>query len=236
MHSRETNGALESPGGPSRLVVPQAGRGLLKDRAYDEIKRYILNNDFPPGTFLAERQLAAQLGMSKTPVKAALERLELEGLICVSPQQGIVVRDLSVQEIADQYEIRVALETYVLRAVAGRLTREQVAALRANLAAQRRLRGSANVEEMTALDAAFHRLFAEFLGNQEVLRVIGQLRDKMQRIITKVFRLNPGRIDTSYEEHLALAEATIAGEGDRAAKLIEAHLARGKQMILSRRE
>src|SRR5262249_52042289 len=103
MHSRETNGAHESPGGPSRLV-PQAGRGLLKDRAYDEIKRYILNNDFPPGTFLAERQLAAQLGMSKTPVKAALERLELEGLICVSPQQGIVVRDLSVQEIADQYE------------------------------------------------------------------------------------------------------------------------------------
>jgi DNA-binding GntR family transcriptional regulator len=58
----------------------------------------------------------------------------------------------------------------------------------------------------------------------------------MQRVITKVFRLNPGRIDTSYEEHLAMAEATIVGDGARAAKLAEAHLARGKQMILSRGE
>src|SRR5262249_59081905 len=129
---------------------------------------------------------------------------------------------------------RLALETYTLRAIAGRLTREQVAALRANLAAQKRLRGSGNVEEMTALDSAFHRLFAEFLGNQEVLRVMGQLRDKMQRVITKVFRLNPGRIDTSYEEHLALAEAGLAGEGARAAPLLAAPPARGKPGMLSR--
>src|SRR5262249_13562334 len=235
MQWRETKGAHEAPGGPSRLV-PQAGRGLLKDRAYDEIKRYILSTDFAPGTFLAERQLAAQLGMSKTPVKAALERLELEGFISVSPQQGIVVRDLSAREIADQYEIRAALETYTLRAVAGNLTSDQVAAVRANLAAQRRLRGSAKVEEMAALDSAFHGLFAQFLDNQEVLRVLNQLRDKMLRIITKVFRLNPRRIDTSYEEHLALAEAAIAGDGELAARLMEVHLARGKQMILARRE
>ena len=87
---------------------------------------------------------------------------------------------------------------------------------------------------MAALDSTFHGLFAEALGNEEVLRVMGQLRDKMQRIITKVFRLNPGRIETSYEEHLALAEAAIAGDGARAARLMEAHLGRGKQMILSR--
>jgi DNA-binding GntR family transcriptional regulator len=234
MLPEETNGALAADG--LARLVPPVGRGLLKERAYDEIKRYILRNDFPPGTFLAERQLAAQLGMSKTPVKAALERLEHEGFISVSPQQGIVVRELTVREIADQYEIRVALETYTLRSLAGRLTREQVVRLRTNLAAQKRLRGSGEVEEMAALDSAFHGLFAEFLGNQEVLRVMGQLRDKMQRIIIKVFRLNPGRIDTSYEEHLALAEAAIGGDGPRAAKLMEAHLARGKQMILSRGE
>ena len=89
---------------------------------------------------------------------------------------------------------------------------------------------------MTALDSEFHLLFAQFLGNQEVLRVMGQLRDKMQRVITKVFRLNPGRIDASYEEHLAMAEAVIAGDGELATKLAEEHLARGKRMILSRGE
>lgn len=235
MRPGKTSGAEPAAEGVGRLI-PATGRGLLKERAYDEVKRQILCDDFPPGTFLAERQLAAQLGMSKTPVKAALVRLELEGFITTSPQQGIVVRELSASEIADQYEIRVALETYTLRAIAGRLTRDQLAAVRANLAAQRRLRGSTNFEEMTALDSAFHRLFAEFLGNQEVLRVMKQLRDKMQRIITKVFRTNLGRIDTSYEEHRALTEAVIAGDGVRAAKLMETHLGRGKQMILARGE
>src|SRR5215831_7744368 len=66
-----------------------AAASLLKERAYDELKRRILNDDYPPGSFLAERRLAEELGMSKTPVKAALERLELEGFLLVSPQQGI---------------------------------------------------------------------------------------------------------------------------------------------------
>src|SRR5207244_2856590 len=77
--------------------------------------------------------------------KGALERLESEGFISVSPQQGIVVRELSVREIADQYEIRSVLESYTLRSVAGQLTPDQVARVRAHLAAQSRLRGSGDV-------------------------------------------------------------------------------------------
>ena len=87
---------------------PASARGLLKERAYDEIKRLILTGELNPGTFLAERQLAARLGMSKTPVRSALERLESEGFISISPQQGAIIRDLSLDEIADQYEIRTA--------------------------------------------------------------------------------------------------------------------------------
>src|SRR5262245_27959269 len=96
-------------------------RSFLKERAYERLKHGLLNNDYPPGTFLSERQLAENLGMSKTPVKAALERLESEGFITVSPQQGIVVRELSVSEIADLYEIRAALESFTLKSLAGKL-------------------------------------------------------------------------------------------------------------------
>src|SRR5437870_2186503 len=109
--------------GRRRDAVP--ARHLLKERAYSEIKRRILDGGFAPSTFLSERQLASQLAMSKTPIRAALERLEMEGLVVVSPQQGILVRDLSVHEIADLYEMRAALETYVVRAVAGQLTAGQ---------------------------------------------------------------------------------------------------------------
>jgi DNA-binding GntR family transcriptional regulator len=205
----------------------------LKDRAYERIKGRLLNEDYPPGSFLSERQLAESLGMSKTPVKAALERLEAEGFITVSPQQGIVVRELSVHEIADQYEVRAALEAYTLRTLAGTLTAEQVARVRANLQAQTKLRG--DMAKGVELDAAFHSLFIEFLGNREILRVMDQLRDRMRRVINQVFRLAPDRVGTSYDEHVAIANAVIDGRGDEAAELIMRHLELGKRLILSPR-
>jgi DNA-binding GntR family transcriptional regulator len=223
----------------NRRPAPRNGRAsarsFLKDRAYELIKQRLLNNDYPPGSFLSERQLAGSLGMSKTPVKGALERLESEGFISVSPQQGIVVRELSVREIADQYEIRSVLESYALRTLAGQLTPEQVARVRANLAAQARLRGSGDVASGVELDAAFHVQFVEFLGNGEILRVLVQLREKMQRVVTQVFRLCPARLDTSYDEHAAIAAAVIDGDGTRAAELLIRHLELGKRLILSPR-
>ena len=163
-------------------------RSLLKERAYAEIKRLILDGKLAPGSFLAERQLAGQLGMSKTPVRSALERLESEGFVSISPQQGAIVRDLSVHQIADQYEIRTALETFVVRSLSGRLTPAQIQSLRSNLQAQHANLAAGDVERGVALDEEFHALFCEFLGNQEILRVMGQLRDKVHRVITEVFR------------------------------------------------
>ncbi|QEL17943.1 GntR family transcriptional regulator [Limnoglobus roseus] len=210
-------------------------RGSMKERAYEEIKQQLMSGDYLPGSFLSERALAERLGMSKTPVKGALERLEGEGFITVSPQQGIVVREMPVEEITDQYEIRTALETFVLRTVAGRLTAVQVEQIQKNLADQEATRGRAAVERAVALDAGFHVLFAEFLGNREILRVTRHLRDRMQRIITRVFLANPSRTDTSIDEHTAIAAAVIDGNGPRAARLIEDHLERGKSLILSPR-
>jgi DNA-binding GntR family transcriptional regulator len=220
---------------PTQINGQTPQRSFLKDQAYQRIKERLLNDDYPPGSFLSERQLAEALGMSKTPVKAALERLESEGFITVSPQQGIVVRELSVHEIADLYEIRSALESYTLRALAGRLTPDQAARVQANLEAYALVRGRGDLARAVELDDAFHTQFAEFLGNGEILRVIIQLREKIQRVVTQVFRLCPARLDTSYEEHAAIAAAVIDGDGTRAAELLVGHLEQGKRLILSPR-
>ena len=90
-------------------------RVLLKDQAYENLKNLILEEVFAPGTFLSERQLAARLDMSKTPIRSALERLETEGYVAVSPQQGIVVRESSLREIVDLFDIRIALEVFVVQ-------------------------------------------------------------------------------------------------------------------------
>jgi DNA-binding GntR family transcriptional regulator len=140
-----------------------------------------------------------------------------------------------MQEIADQYELRGALEAYVLRMLAGKMTEPQIERLRSNLRVQESNLGQNEVRQGVALDTEFHLLFAEFLGNQEIRRIMGQLRDRMQRIITRVFQLNPQRIDTSYEEHMAIAEAVIGGDGNLASQLIKTHLELGRQQILAPR-
>lgn len=222
---------MKAKAAPANHVAPT--NGLMKERAYSEIKRRIVNCDYPPGSFLAERSLALALGMSKTPVKAALERLEHEGFITVSPQQGIVVRELSIREITDQYEIRMALESFTLRVLAGRLTPDQIERVRSNLDAQAQGRTRGDVPSAVRLDAEFHFQFAEFLGNQEILRVVSRLKERMHLIITSVFQKHANRASASYDEHKAIAEAVIHGDGARAAALVEKHLELGRQLILS---
>ena len=103
-----------------RASQVRSGRALLKDRAYADLKVLIQSGEFPPNTFLSERQLVARLGMSKTPIRSALEHLEAQGLVVVSPQQGIVVTDLSVREITDLFDVRSAIEPFVAARLAER--------------------------------------------------------------------------------------------------------------------
>ncbi len=206
---------------------------LLKDRAYSELKQLIQDVTFEPGAFLSERQLAMQLGMSKTPVKAALERLELEGFLAVSPQQGIVVRELSVHEVADQFEIRLALESHVLRSVAGRLSADQASELTANIRQQKQAAQRRDVAELVALDADFHMLFCEFHGNREIAHVMSQLREKIHRVIARVYQQHPDRLVASCNEHAAIVAAVLAGDADLSARRISEHLDYGRQSLLA---
>jgi DNA-binding GntR family transcriptional regulator len=217
------------------VSADSSGRALLKDRAYAEIKQRILQGDFAPNSFLSERHVASQLAMSKTPVRAAFERLELEGLVTISPQQGIIVRDLSIHEIAELYELRAALEGYLVRALAGRLSPEQVERLQVNLEDQQVNCGTCDVPRCVALDTEFHGLFCEFFGNSEIRRIMARLREKIHRVIAQVFRLNPTRATNSYLEHRAIAEAVIGGDAALAARRLEEHLEYGKRCLLSPR-
>ncbi len=210
-------------------------RALLKDRAYGTLKDSILRGEFGPGTFLSERQLSGLMAMSKTPIRAAVERLELEGFLTVSPQQGIVVREISLAEIADQFEIRSALETFVARTLAGRLTPEQAERVQRNLEAQRATLEGADVERSVTLDTEFHLMFCEFLGNGEILRVMHRLRDTMHRTIRKVNEHNAPRLRESLEEHASIVEAILAGDAAAASARMESHLEYGKQRLLSGR-
>jgi len=208
---------------------------LLKEQAYTQIKKAILDGSLPPQTMLSERQIAIELGMSKTPIQAAISRLEMEGFVSISPQQGIFVRGLGVLEIADQYEIRLALESYIFKSLTGKLTPKQTSEVKNNLSLQEQNLIENNVENAVALDSEFHALFCNFLGNNEIIKTLENLRDKIRRVIFNVFQANPERMKRSYFEHVAIFNALLEGNQQKAKKTIQEHLELGKKVLLDPR-
>lgn len=207
-------------------------RELFKDQAYEELRSRLFSNDYSPGTKLSERKLAAELGMSKTPIKAALERLEVEGYITISPQSGIVVREPTDEEIEELFELRAALEGFVLRSVAARLTEAQLAALEQNLCKLEEIStDSSRRKEVVMLDTQFHQLPSEFLGNQQILKLTQQFSDKIRLMTTSVFSLMPYRASQSLIEHREILAALRAGQGQQASDLMEAHIRLGHRLL-----
>ncbi|MFO0914706.1 MAG: GntR family transcriptional regulator [Pirellulales bacterium] len=216
-------------------TIAPSPRGLLKEQAYAELRRRILDGSLAGGDFLSERRLAEVLNMSKTPIKAALERLEHEGLIVVSPQQGIVVRELTIREIADQFELRKALEGHVVRSMAGRLTPDQLAPLAHNLDAQSAAAQLADVARLVDLDATFHLLLCQTFGNAAITACLAEHRARMHRVIFQVMSQVAGRLPQAVAEHQAIFAAIRDGRDEQAVQLIQQHLEFGKQFLLASR-
>ncbi len=216
----------------SSLPPASSPKWLLKDKAYSEIKDRIQGATFAPGSFLSERQLALLLGMSKTPIKAALERLEQEGFVSVSPQQGIVVRELSIKEISDQFDLRKSIETFVVKTISGNLDKSHCALLEKNLSLQSKAAEKGIVDRLVELDAEFHCLLCSIFGNRAIEECMMQHRDKMYRVISQVMSQSPGRLSDAVNEHRAIYNAIAQGQPDLAVALVEKHLDFGKQYLL----
>ena len=212
---------------------PKNGRGLLKDRAYERIREMILKGSVDPGTIMSKRQLARQLRMSKTPVDSALDRLASEGFVSISPRQGVVVSQPSVHDLADLFDIRLALEPFVVGRLAGRLTEAQKARLCESLDAQAAAMGAGDFERAARLDAGYHVMLCEFFNNGEILRVMRHLRGKLDRIILQVFTLHTERLTSNHQEHAAITAANIDGRGAEAAENMERHLTVGRSYLVA---
>lgn len=204
----------------------------LKQQAYLRLKRLILAGELTGGTVLSVRQLAVQLEMSRTPVHAAIERLEADGLVTLAPQHGVVVREMSLQDIVNHFQIRQALEPFVLERLAGRLTKDHIRQLQEN---QKRYHAAARkqqVDDVVEYDAEFHRLLFTFFGNEEITEVMQRLSDRIRRVIYQISQKTPERMSESCGEHQAILDALVEGDGELAASLASEHLERGLRRFL----
>lgn len=215
---------------PSLRLVPE--RTLKKDQAYMELKRLIMVRALQPGSVVSERELAARLGMSQAPIRAAAQRLEQDGFMDISPQRGIVIREDSLQEVADMFDLRSALESHVMRKIASHLTPEQNMQLEANLTIQMAASGRGDLLRFTELDADFHLLLCEFAGNSEISRVTAGLRSRLHRVIMQVLTQNPDRPLAALEEHSGILQSLREGDANAAAARAVLHLEFGRRRSL----
>jgi DNA-binding GntR family transcriptional regulator len=225
---------LPSPSHDARqasAVSPQ--RELLKERAFRELRTLIQTGDWTAESALSERQLAERLGMSKTPVRAALENLESQGLVTVTPQKGILVRELSARETAELFDVRSAVEPFVAAQLARTaLTAPQRETISTNLREQRLVADARDSLAATRQDIAFHRLLADLLENREIAIWLERCFDRLHRSILRVNRLVPGRLHRSCDDHVAIASAILEGRADEAARAMTEHLSFGRRFLL----
>ncbi|HHW41408.1 MAG TPA: GntR family transcriptional regulator [Syntrophomonadaceae bacterium] len=205
----------------------------LKEQAYKQLRRQIINGELKSGEFLSERFLEEKLGMSRTPIRSALERLQVEGFIKVSPNQGIIVEEMSIKKVVDIYDLRVALESYVVRKLSIRGLKEaEISLVRQNLEEQKKWMELRDEDTFINKDTEYHLLLAQIYGNDEIVGIINQNYDKLRINALRVLYKNADAISKMYEHHVCIFELIIKRKEEDAAKEMANHLEYGKHILV----
>jgi DNA-binding GntR family transcriptional regulator len=205
----------------------------LKEQAYQKLKSLILNGDLSSES-LTERSLVDQLGMSRTPIRSALERLELEGLLNYTPNKGLTIAELSVKKVIDFYDFRMAVESYVVKKLALRtLSDIQIKEIQENLDKQKESLKIQDYSGFTILDFEYHKMLAFFYNNKEIIQTIENLHDRLYQIAFNVLKKDLTRINKSYEDHVNIFNFIMARKSKDAAELMIQHFEEGKEILIS---
>lgn len=212
------------------VVPPPAVRPPAAERVYTHVKQGVLERHYEGGTLLTEGGLAEAVGVSRTPVREALLRLEAEGLLRLYPKKGALVLPVSVQEIGDVVETRLLVEEHAVRKVmpAPAALLERLAEL---LERQRRQAETGDLAAMAATDRCFHATIVKAAGNQIVERLYDQLRDRQLRMGVAVMHSHPDRVAKNITEHTEILRTLRAGDVEAAAGAIRGHVGSVRHLL-----
>jgi DNA-binding GntR family transcriptional regulator len=205
-----------------------AGRPAAKDRALDYVKRQVLTGAFPGGELISEGEVAAALGMSRTPVREAFLRLEAEGLLRLYPQRGALVVPVSSGEARAVIEARLVFEHFAASKVIGRgpaVCTSVFERLSGELQRQRSAAAKPDWQEFLDSDRAFHSITLEEAGNVLLSDFYSSLRDRQMRMIGESVVRDRQRMTTIMDEHRVIAEALRDGDLQRTREAVQTHLA-----------
>jgi DNA-binding GntR family transcriptional regulator len=214
--------------------VAQSGRSSLVAQAYRNLKKRIINSELPPGYQLLEKELADQLGMSRTPLREALIRLENEGLVEILPRRGVRISLISPHDMREIYQILTSLETTAVELIASQNLgpdSPELAGLEARIDAMSEALNRDDLVAWAKADVEFHQMILDCCGNKRLAAIANAVSDQANRVRMTTLRLRPKPTD-SVTDHRALIKAIRRHDPTAAREIHMAHRLRFMKMLL----
>lgn len=197
----------------------------LTDQVYQSLKKRIMNNEILPNTYLDEKQICESLGVSRTPVREALVRLEWEGLVTSLPQRGTVVSDLSLQTIIELIHIRKVMEPELLKPYLHCYDKEVLLDFRTKI---EQALSNNDIATLHALDYAFHKYLYEASNKRHVIKLLSYVCDQSQRVRTQEFYLRQRSLSGA-KEHIKIIDALLQEKYEQVPDLLREHICQIEQ-------
>ena len=203
----------------------------LREIVYEELKRQILVGEIAPGTRMMEVELAEDMGVSRTPVREAIRKLEKEGLVTIEPRRGAYASDISIKDMVDVLEVRQMLEGMAASMAAQKVTEEEkLDFVEANSAYKNAVK-KGNIEEIIRYDELFHQLIVSYSGNKTLNQLLSQVQELALRF-RYIYYDDFSRYENMPAEHEEIEEAIISGDTQKAKVVAEEHVERLKKFVI----
>ena len=199
---------------------------LLSKKVYHILKARIIKGDLAQGGKLFEAKIAEQLGVSRTPVREAIKGLAAEGLVKMNPNQGVVVINISIEDLQEVLQIRRVLEGLAASIAAEKIHSEEITKLEEIIKKMSTniSKPKPDVAAYSELNAEFHNLILNACGNRRLMKICNNLSSSDHRFRIRSLRNNPGRLKYSLKEHQEIFEALKRKDADQAEKLSRIHI------------
>ena len=195
----------------------------LESRVYSQLEEDILSGRYSAGDSITELAASKEYGVSRTPIRDALRKLENDGLVKITPNKGATVLGVGKDDLIDIYNIRMRLEGLAGSMAATRMTKEEKDALKENVELARFYAGKKNYDKLKELDTDFHEAIYLGCGSRTIYRTLKDLHANT-RLYRKISLTVPGRVEKSLDEHEEILNAILASNSELVDRLMHDHV------------
>lgn len=204
----------------------------LRDVVFNTLRQAILRGELKPGERLMEIQLANKLGVSRTPIREAIRKLELEGLVLMIPRRGAEVAEITEQNLRDVLEVREALEELSVKLACEHATQAQIEEMKQAAQVFKESLSGDDVTRIAEADVAFHDAINMATDNQKLIQILNNLREQMYRYRMEYLKDRQSH-SVLVREHEEILNALCARDAEKALNVTITHIERQRDHILN---